>query len=105
MRRVKKHLNAIAADDALLIRENWGSSLKAWEVQDALEERGMCVLSFFYTNPWCLQEASCSVTEGLAIEGMRARLRWWLDGVSEQDSDPVRRRVQLIAANVIGRHA
>ncbi len=41
MRRVKKHLSKVAADDALLIRENFAGRLTAPELREALEERGM----------------------------------------------------------------
>ena len=43
LRRIKKHLKAITADDALLARENWGERLTPNELRDALEERGMYV--------------------------------------------------------------
>ena len=41
MRRVTKHLASIAADDALLIRENFAGRLTAHELREALEERGL----------------------------------------------------------------
>ncbi|KAH9940521.1 uncharacterized protein BXZ73DRAFT_98951 [Epithele typhae] len=85
LRRVKKYLDSIAADDTLLIRENWGEMLIPIEVQEALEERGI-------------------VTQDLSAEAMRARLRWWLAGVSQAGIDPVRRRVELVAANAIGKY-
>ncbi len=44
------------------------------------------------------------MTQKLSPETMRARLRWWLAGVNQTDSDPARKRVQLVAANVIGKH-
>lgn len=43
MRRIKKHLANVAADDVLLIRENFGGRLTAAELREALEERGMYV--------------------------------------------------------------
>lgn len=43
LRRIKNHLQALAADDALLTRENAGERLSVNELRDALEERGMCV--------------------------------------------------------------
>ena len=41
MRRIKKHLARVAADDALLIRENFAGRLTAHELREALEERGV----------------------------------------------------------------
>ena len=41
MRRIKKHLASVAADDALLIRENFAGRLTAHELREALEERGV----------------------------------------------------------------
>ena len=43
LRRVKKHLANIMADDALLVRENFGERLTVVELREALEERGMYV--------------------------------------------------------------
>ena len=103
LRQVKKRLSAIAADDALLIRENCGERLDAWEVQEALEERGMYVPFLRSVMFVLFTTIIISVTDGLAIETMRARLQWWLAGV-QVDSDPIRRRVQLIAASVVGKH-
>ena len=45
LRRIKKHLKAIAADDALIAREGAGERLSAEELREALEERGMYVPS------------------------------------------------------------
>lgn len=44
LRRIKNHIQALAADDALLARENVGERLSVNELRDALEERGMYVL-------------------------------------------------------------
>ncbi|KAI1796342.1 hypothetical protein LXA43DRAFT_1157234 [Ganoderma leucocontextum] len=85
LRRVKKHLAKVAADDAVLVQENFGARLTAAELREALEDRGF-------------------VTNELSPEAMRARLRWWLAEVSQTDSDPARKRVQLVAANAIGKH-
>ncbi|KAI0674838.1 hypothetical protein C8Q78DRAFT_1182760 [Trametes maxima] len=82
--RIKKHLQTIAADDALLSREDAGSRLSAREVREALEERGI-------------------VAEGLSTEAMRARLRWWL-AQSSAGNDPIRTRILLIASNTLGKH-
>lgn len=61
------------------------------------------------TTLFCYRLAKCpvppSVTEALSMEAMRLRLHWWLSGISGTDSDPIRRRVQLIAANVVGKHS
>ena len=43
LRKVKDHLAGIVADDILLLRENITTTLREYEVQEALEERGMCV--------------------------------------------------------------
>ncbi|KAM5530923.1 hypothetical protein V8D89_015413 [Ganoderma adspersum] len=85
MRRVKKHLASIAADDALLIRENFAGRLTAHELREALEERGL-------------------MTGKLSPQAMRARLRWWLAEVNQTDGDAARKRVQLVAANAIGNY-
>ncbi|CDO72765.1 hypothetical protein BN946_scf184994.g18 [Trametes cinnabarina] len=85
LRRIKKHLQAIAADDALLFRENAGERLSAEEVREALEERGI-------------------VTVGLSTDAMRDRLRWWLSHTSQPTDDPVRTRAVLVASNAIGKH-
>ncbi|RDX50026.1 hypothetical protein OH76DRAFT_1402873 [Lentinus brumalis] len=85
IRRVKKHLSTIAADDAFLVRENYGERLTALELREALEERGI-------------------VTEGLTTDDMRARLHWWLTQSSQAESDPIRKRIELVAANAIGKH-
>ncbi|KAI0717228.1 hypothetical protein C8T65DRAFT_641772 [Cerioporus squamosus] len=86
VRRVKKHLNTITEDDVLLVRENHGEWLTALELREALEERGI-------------------VTEGLTTDDMRARLHWWLTQSSQPESDPIRKRIELIAANVLGKHS
>ncbi|PIL34099.1 transporter [Ganoderma sinense ZZ0214-1] len=85
MRRIKKHLAGVAADDALLIRENFGGRLTAHELREALEERGI-------------------MTGKLSPQAMRARLRWWLAEVNQTDGDAAQKRVQLVAANVIGKY-
>ncbi|KAI0356304.1 hypothetical protein OH77DRAFT_1495632 [Trametes cingulata] len=85
LRRVKKHMKTIAADDELLAREDQGERLSVDELREALEERGI-------------------VTEGLSTDAMRARLRWWLSHSQVPDSDPIRTRVLLVARNVIGQH-
>ncbi len=46
-----------------------------------------------------------SVTTDLSTEAMRARLQWWLAETRLTDVDPIRKRVQLVAANVIGQHS
>ena len=43
LRRIKKHLQAIAADDVLIAREGAGERLSVEELREALEERGMYV--------------------------------------------------------------
>ncbi|KAI0633615.1 hypothetical protein C8Q77DRAFT_800731 [Trametes polyzona] len=85
LRRIKKRMNVLAADDVLLARENAGAHLSPTELREALEERGM-------------------VTEGLSTEAMRERLRWWLEHASAPESDPIRTRVLLVARNAIGAH-
>ena len=40
-RKIRKHLSAVAEDDALLIRETRGSRLTPSEIAEALSERGM----------------------------------------------------------------
>ncbi|TBU22845.1 hypothetical protein BD311DRAFT_769649 [Dichomitus squalens] len=87
LRRIKKHLANIAADDAFLVREHLGERLTADELREALEERGIC-----------------SVTDQLSTEAMRTRLRWWLAEINQADNDPIRKRIQLVAVNVIGKH-
>ncbi|KAI9066620.1 hypothetical protein FKP32DRAFT_1589494 [Trametes sanguinea] len=85
LRRIKKHLRSIAADDELLFRENSGERLSVDELREALEERGI-------------------VTEGLSTDAMRDRLRWWLTHASESSADPIRKRAVLVATNAIGKH-
>ncbi|KAJ8497165.1 hypothetical protein ONZ51_g698 [Trametes cubensis] len=86
LRRIKKHLQAIAADDVLIAREGAGERLSVEELREALEERGI-------------------VTEGLSTDAMRARLRWWISQTSEAgNEDPIRTRVLLVARNAIGKH-
>ena len=41
--RISRHLQYVAADDALLRSEDMGERLTEPEVLEALEERGMCV--------------------------------------------------------------
>ncbi|KAI8969574.1 hypothetical protein BD414DRAFT_510907 [Trametes punicea] len=84
LRRIKKHLQAIAADDELLLHEDAGERLSVEELREALEERGI-------------------VTEGLSTDAMRARLRWWLSQASSSSADPIRTRVLLVASNAIGK--
>ncbi|KAI0331040.1 hypothetical protein GY45DRAFT_1361124 [Cubamyces sp. BRFM 1775] len=86
LRRIKKHLQAIAADDVLIAREGAGEKLSVDELREALEERGI-------------------VTEGLSTDAMRARLNWWIAQTSKAGSeDPIRTRVLLVARNAIGKH-
>ncbi|RPD78374.1 hypothetical protein L226DRAFT_531719 [Lentinus tigrinus ALCF2SS1-7] len=85
IRRVKKHLSSIADDDAFLLRENHGEHLTALALREALEERGI-------------------ITEGLTTDAMRARLHWWLTESAKPESDPIRKRLELVAANVVGKH-
>jgi LETM1 and EF-hand domain-containing protein 1 len=46
-RRISKHLAGIVQDDVRLLGENRGMDLKDGELTEALEERGLCVYSFF----------------------------------------------------------
>ncbi|KAI0743909.1 hypothetical protein C8Q80DRAFT_1272536 [Daedaleopsis nitida] len=85
LRRIKKRLAAVAKDDVLLAHESQGDRLTPNELRDALEERGI-------------------VSTDLSLEDMRARLQWWLAGATQTDSDPIRQRVMLVAANAIGKH-
>ncbi|KAI0093294.1 hypothetical protein BDY19DRAFT_419586 [Irpex rosettiformis] len=90
MRKIRKHLSAVAEDDALLIREARGSRLTPSEVTGALSERGI-------------------VTEGLSLKQQQARLQWWLTEIqksqteSQQHDDPIAHHLVLIARDVIGR--
>ncbi|KAI0700929.1 LETM1-like protein-domain-containing protein [Cytidiella melzeri] len=90
-RKIRKHLTAVAADDALLIREGAGSRLTATEVVEALGERGI-------------------ITEGRTLQQQRTRLHWWLTEVQKpsppapDQSDPITRRLILIARGVSGGH-
>ena len=104
IRRVKKHLSTIADDDAFLVRENHGEWLNALELREALEERGMYVPSFTCPTHNSTNTHSSSVTEGLTTDAMRARLRWWLTQSTQPETDPIRKRLELIAANSIGKH-
>ncbi len=45
-----------------------------------------------------------SVTEGLTTDDMRARLHWWLTQSAQAESEPIRKRIELVAANAIGKH-
>ncbi|CAL1707995.1 unnamed protein product [Somion occarium] len=90
IRRVKRHLNFISEDDALLIRENGILSLSEADLRDALEERGL-------------------LTEGYSTKQLQSRLSWWLDQVKRSnasapaDADAVRERIVLLARAVIGK--
>lgn len=44
--RIRRHLNAVALDDEMLQREGCGRHLTIPELEEALLERGMCVLVF-----------------------------------------------------------
>ena len=44
------------------------------------------------------------MTGKLSPQAMRARLRWWLAEVNQVDGDATRKRVQLVAANAIGKY-
>ena len=48
--------------------------------------------------------ACCSMTGKLSPQAMRARLRWWLAEVNQVEGDATRKRVQLVAANAIGKY-
>ncbi|KAI0829811.1 hypothetical protein BC628DRAFT_1314151 [Trametes gibbosa] len=107
LNRLKKHLLALAEDDALLARENTGARLSPNELRDALEERGMCVHLDCALTPAVVVRTDlvlCSVTEGLSVDVMYARLRWWLTHTGADDADPIRTRVLLVARNAIGQY-
>ncbi|GBE81380.1 predicted protein [Sparassis crispa] len=81
LRRLKRHLAAIAEDDALLTREDSGRWLTEAQLRDALEERGI-------------------VTEGVPQKLWQTRLEWWLshaDTAQAAEPDAWRRRVPLVA--------
>ncbi|KAI0082005.1 hypothetical protein K474DRAFT_1655927 [Panus rudis PR-1116 ss-1] len=89
LRRVKRHLERVREDDALLLKEGLGASLAEAELRDALEERGL-------------------LTDGLSSKQMQARLRWWLDEVSRSISsdaaadDQLKTRIVLVARGATG---
>ncbi|KAI0344833.1 hypothetical protein BDW22DRAFT_1355001 [Trametopsis cervina] len=92
-RRIRRHLSAVAEDDALLWNEGSGSRLTSTELADALSERGI-------------------ITEGLSVQQQQARLRWWLTEVNKASTsnktlssppDPIARRVVLISRSALGR--
>lgn len=78
--RIRRHLQQIAEDDALLIREGMDQRLTLPELQEALDERGF-------------------VTNGLDRSYMQTRLRWWLTSVEHDFStwESVSKRALLIA--------
>ncbi|KAI0321091.1 hypothetical protein OF83DRAFT_1101517 [Amylostereum chailletii] len=84
IRRVERHLQGIAADDALLTSEGMGERLTQPELIEALEERGI-------------------MTTELSSSTLKARLRWWLSNVDKSaDGDAVSRRIFLVARSGLG---
>ncbi|OCH91805.1 hypothetical protein OBBRIDRAFT_811989 [Obba rivulosa] len=88
LRLLKKHLTAIAQDDALLKKEDMGARLSPAELREALDERGI-------------------VTSDTTSHLWRSQLQWWLSHVDVEGEqagkvDPVRHRVVLIAGQVAG---
>lgn len=82
--RIERHLQSIAADDALLVQEGMGDRLTHPELLEALEERGI-------------------VTDGLNTTTLKARLRWWLTTADKTDEgSPVSRRIGLAARSALG---
>jgi len=78
--RIKRSLERLAQDDALLNQEGQDQRLTLPELQEALDERGF-------------------VTNGLHREDMQLRLRWWLSqvqGVSASE-EPLSKRALMIA--------
>ncbi|KIJ18998.1 hypothetical protein PAXINDRAFT_97084 [Paxillus involutus ATCC 200175] len=79
--RIRRHLNSISSDDAMLRKEGHGRHLTITELKEALLERGMI-----------------PVPERSLAEDLRAQLNWWLDTaeVSPEGSDPISRRLLMI---------
>ncbi|PCH43839.1 hypothetical protein WOLCODRAFT_138619 [Wolfiporia cocos MD-104 SS10] len=78
LRRLRKHLAAIAEDDTIIEREGRGDQLSAEELRDALEARGI-------------------IAEGMSAKTMHSRLQWWLTNAEQGDADPIERRIVLVA--------
>jgi len=80
LNRIKRCLQRITEDDALLNREGMDQRLTLPELQEALDERGF-------------------VTNGLDKVDMQAKLRWWLTSVEKDFAtwDSASKRALLIA--------
>ncbi|KAI0051260.1 hypothetical protein FA95DRAFT_1485894 [Auriscalpium vulgare] len=83
LRRLRSHLDKVAHDDALLIKEGMGDRLTQPELLEALEERGI-------------------ISDDLTSKTQKARLRWWLTGMQAAEGDAIARRVQLVARSALG---
>jgi LETM1 and EF-hand domain-containing protein 1 len=79
-RRLKKNLEWIAKDDALLAKEESGKDLTHSELEEALLERGI-------------------VTQSTSTKEMLTKLHWWLDSIGSQGTDPISRRLFLVSSN------
>jgi LETM1 and EF-hand domain-containing protein 1 len=82
--RIRRHLEWIAKDDALLIQEGMGQQLSHPELDEALLERGI-------------------VMHNLNKSDQFARLRWWLNSVgTDTGVDPVSKRLRLVCSGARG---
>ena len=107
LRRIQRHLQQVAEDDALLIQEDMGKHLSQAELQAALDERGMYVeiCNVLHLFALLIVVLRNSVTNGLTPTQWQSRLQWWLQHVSSdsQPTDPVARRVLLVASSGLDR--
>jgi len=79
IRRMRRHLERIAKDDKLLMREDMGGRLTHPELLEALHDRGI-------------------ITVGLDQKNQEMRLKWWLDSTNKVAiGDPVSGRILAVA--------
>lgn len=82
IRRIRRHLEHLAKDDEVLMREDMGARLTPPELVEALHDRGI-------------------VTADLSQEDQELCLRWWLDSTHKIEiGDPVSVRVFAVARSV-----
>jgi len=67
IRRIKRHLEFLSADDQLLLQDGLLGRLSEKDLDEALEERGI-------------------ITQGLTIKTKESWLQWWLDSVGQSPS-------------------
>jgi hypothetical protein len=98
IRRIKRHMEFLAVDDQLLLRDGLLGRLSEKELDEALEERGTSVQFVSVKFSMFAHILLNRITQGLAIKTKESRLRWWLESVGQSSS--VTHRLLLLVTTI-----